>query len=706
MAANRFDQAAEMPIINTYVPIDFNNLYRIGATQKAAVDQAIADIGNAVQTFGEFTSPSDIDTENYYKLSLGQMNDLITEVSTDPDKLKDAGFRARFYGRLNNLNYAELSRLKQGAENLETRNKVAAEMKAKGLYNENWDVYYDKSGNIIPFDASNYDTLRSGILDQLSPVQYKSMRDIIAPYVDDIKPTFIEGNINPLTGKRLPFTKGYMAITQEHLNNILDRNINEILRTPQGQMWYRDIAQAVSATNPNATDADVMQAFRDNMRRDAAYKLIASPVEDEFAMRRALLREEAGYNTPTGPILGWNDILSQQHAASVKNTVATVEITNPEFRAKYDGIFNNLNQQLSGYTEQAMSNSEFSNNFRQALTVAISSGMDPNDQSVLQTALQYATTKSKSLDKNFSKQFNKILEEAIGTHNAMVDEATGRILQDIFNKKLAGPQNPYSPNSSTNPFENILTTLDSGQPYYSESKVHEMYQDGLMAITEPVSDAVSQEIESQIFNEKDRVNSELGYIYNPSGRLLSPKKIISNNQYIKGLADKAGFDINKTQLNRDSFWGSWAGDQNYDIEEQIARGTFGNVAIGNVLGYLDTPEERGYVVNVNVPMKDILKHYDTAFSTESNIEDALSKTYQISSSPVGKDQEGSRWDGGYLTTIMVIPESNKQIDITHSNRLWQKNVGVSKTQQGQISQDDTYMQQLMGFKPGIGLGNQ
>ena len=79
-------------------------------------------------------------------------------------------------------------------------------------------------------------------------------------------------------------------------------------------------------------------------------------------------------------------------------------------------------------------------------------------------------------------------------------------------------------------------------------------------------------------------------------------------------------------------------------------------------------------------MKDILKHYDTAFSTEGNIENALSKTYQISSSPVGKDQEGSRWDGGYLTTIMVIPESNKQIDITHSNRLWQKNVGVSKTQ--------------------------
>lgn len=702
MAANRFDQAAQMPVINTYVPIDFDQLYRIGATQKAAVDQAIADIGTAVQTFGEFRSPSDVDTENYYNLSLGQMNDLITEVSTDPDKLKDAGFRARFYGRLNNLNYAELSRLKQGAENLEMRNKVAAEMKAKGLYNQNWDVYYDRAGNIIPFDASNYDTLRDGILDQLSPIQYKSMRDIISPYVDDLKPTFIEGNVNPLTGGRLPFTKGYMAITPEHLTNILDRSVNEILRTPQGQMWYRDIAQAVSSVNPNATDADVLQAFKDNMYRDAAYKLIASPVEDEYAMKRALMREEAGYNTPTGPILGWNDILSQQHAASVKNTVATVEMTNPEFKAKYDGIFNSLNQQLSGYTEQAMSNSEFSNNFKQALAVAIGSGMDPNDQSVLQTALQYATTKSKTLDKNFSKQFNKILEEAIGTHNAMVDEATGRILQDIFNKKLAGPQNPYSPNSSTNPFENILTTLDSGQPYYSESKVHEMYQDGLMAIAEPVSDVVQQEIKSQIFNEKDRINSELGYVFNPSGRLLSPKQVIANNKYISDLAEQAGFDIKNTQLNRDS----WSGDQNFDIEEQTAKGSFGNVAIGNVLGYIDTPEERGYVVTVNIPMKDVIKHYDTWWSTEGNIEDALGKTYQISSSPVGEDQKGSRWDGGYLTTIMLMPESNKQIDVTQSNRMWQKNVGVSKTQQGQINQDDAYMQQLMGFKPGIGLGNQ
>ena len=40
MAANMYDQAAQAQFINTYVPINFGELYRIGAAQKAAVDEA------------------------------------------------------------------------------------------------------------------------------------------------------------------------------------------------------------------------------------------------------------------------------------------------------------------------------------------------------------------------------------------------------------------------------------------------------------------------------------------------------------------------------------------------------------------------------------------------------------------------------------------------------------------------------------------
>ena len=66
MQANRYDRAAEAPIINTYVPINFGELYRIGQAQRDAVESAAKDFANTVAKFGEFQSPSAIDTQKYY----------------------------------------------------------------------------------------------------------------------------------------------------------------------------------------------------------------------------------------------------------------------------------------------------------------------------------------------------------------------------------------------------------------------------------------------------------------------------------------------------------------------------------------------------------------------------------------------------------------------------------------------------------------
>ena len=64
MAANMYDQAAQAQFINTYVPINFGELYRIGAAQKQAVDQAAEQFTTQLQKFGEFRSPSRVDTAN------------------------------------------------------------------------------------------------------------------------------------------------------------------------------------------------------------------------------------------------------------------------------------------------------------------------------------------------------------------------------------------------------------------------------------------------------------------------------------------------------------------------------------------------------------------------------------------------------------------------------------------------------------------
>ena len=304
MAANRYDQAAEMPILNTYVPIDFDQLYRIGAAQKAAVDQAIRDVSAAVQTFGEFRSPSDVDVNNYYNMSLGQMEGLIDEMSSNPDRIKDANFRTRLYGKLNNLDYAGLSRLKAGADALRARQENVARMIANNTYYENWDQYRD---------LSNYDTLNQGILDELAPLSYRSMFELASPYVENMKPTFFKGQA-PNSGVSMPYTN-WMAITPEMRARELNAHLSDIIATPQGKMHLQEIRDMY----PNANDADIMDIFMNQLMTVTSYKDIETPVADTYGMQSALIRARSGVDQATGGISTRTDEIKSQAATQILN---------------------------------------------------------------------------------------------------------------------------------------------------------------------------------------------------------------------------------------------------------------------------------------------------------------------------------------------------------------------------------------------------
>lgn len=181
MQANRYDRAAEAPIMNTYVPINFGELYRIGQAQRQAVEQAANEFTNTVSKFGEFQSPSAVDTQRYYENSLGKIRDLIDEAATNPDAMKDANFRARLNSRIANLDYATLSNLRQSREGMLARQKANQELMIKGMYNPLWhDV-----------DFTNYNTVDSGIFNDIAPLAYKSEVDLVRPYVDNLKASFM-----------------------------------------------------------------------------------------------------------------------------------------------------------------------------------------------------------------------------------------------------------------------------------------------------------------------------------------------------------------------------------------------------------------------------------------------------------------------------------------------------------------------------------
>ncbi len=233
MQANRYDRAAEAPIMNTYVPINFGELYRIGQAQRQAVEQAANEFTNTVSKFGEFQSPSAVDTQRYYENSLGKIRDLIDEAATNPDAMKDANFRARLNSRIANLDYATLSNLRQSREGMLARQKANQELMIKGMYNPLWhDV-----------DFTNYNTVDSGIFNDIAPLAYKSEVDLVRPYVDNLKASFMgvkDGWI-------------HQGVSTYRTDYEIQRNLSSIQNTPEYQK-HLEVLQRQGLSRQNAEE--------------------------------------------------------------------------------------------------------------------------------------------------------------------------------------------------------------------------------------------------------------------------------------------------------------------------------------------------------------------------------------------------------------------------------------------------------------------
>lgn len=249
MAINRYDRAAEAPIINTYVPINFDQLYRIGLTQKQAIDEAADQLSTAVQKFGEFRSPSRVDTERYYAETLGRMAPWIEQAAANPDSMKDAGWRAGLQAALNGLNYTNISQLRESADNLRAGLEMRAKMEAEGAYNPNWDRS----------DIANYNTLSNGVFSDITPIRYMSANELSNPYFDNLKPS----DLGFVTRNGVRYNR--TGISYDTLYNIADARFNDLVRTPQGQMYYRDLLQA-NGNDPESARAAFVSMIADSQR--------------------------------------------------------------------------------------------------------------------------------------------------------------------------------------------------------------------------------------------------------------------------------------------------------------------------------------------------------------------------------------------------------------------------------------------------------
>ncbi len=316
MAANMYDQAAQAQFINTYVPINFGELYRIGAAQKQAVDQAAEQFTTQLQKFGEFRSPSRVDTENYYNMTIGRedFQNAINQMVSNPDYMKDASNRAQLQSLINSVDYAALSQLKESAYYQRMGLQTRAKMKAEGRLKDSWD----KS------DIANYDTLGTGkIFDDITPVAYMNLNELSTPYFNDLKPGFL--GTDYVNGTRYVVTGNNM----EDLMAVATAKFNDLIDTPQGQKYFEEYL-AMNNGDANAAKSQFINAVaQSQIDRTRRPKYDVDPAFIE-QLRYSLKAKAARASEASQALPDLSRILV---TTTVQNNLATLGGLTPEERS-------------------------------------------------------------------------------------------------------------------------------------------------------------------------------------------------------------------------------------------------------------------------------------------------------------------------------------------------------------------------------------
>lgn len=268
MATNRFDKPIESEYISQYTPIPFEQLYAIGKANNERVDKAYQDLGNQFTKWSEFRSPSAIDTKRWYDLTVGAGQDIVNKLAANPDLIKTAEGRSLIQSFINTRPYNELSQLQQSREGLLQRQKVNQQLMLSGKYNPLWHEV----------DFTNYNTLDSGVFNDVAPLAYKSEVDLVKPYVDNLKPGFI----------RQEGAYDWRGVSSERTDQEIANNISAIYNTPEAQKHIQVlIQQGYTPEQANALFASrIYRAGREFAYEDRELNPL-SKIYEEDRLKRA-----------------------------------------------------------------------------------------------------------------------------------------------------------------------------------------------------------------------------------------------------------------------------------------------------------------------------------------------------------------------------------------------------------------------------------
>lgn len=426
---NRYDKPAQAQFINAYAPIDFDALYRIGAANKEAVDKAEKELEANIKTFGSFTSPSKVDTQNYYNESIGKLKDLIQTAAENPEAMKSASFRSQLQSRINNIDYAKLSMYKQNAENLTKRAENIAKMKAEGMYNPEWDT----------IDIANWDTNAQSIMDELAPVRYMTANQLSNSYFDNMKP----GTLDPVWQKGIKYN--VTGNTYSDLLAIAKAHENDLINTPQGAMYMKQFRQQTGGDEAKAREMFTDMIAQSQIDRILRPKLEVDPVE----LLRKKQEYDAGSKQPVTALPNRQQKIGSDILSSIENSASRFDSDTYKKAMKlYGNESAKLQEDLNELSTQYSSN--------------------PSDSTFVkltETSYKLQQLNSQLYDHLVSNTAKKAFESATGTTVSKGND----IEKKDYNRGVKAALTSISSTAAIHPDDKILTILGGTYDQYTTS---------------------------------------------------------------------------------------------------------------------------------------------------------------------------------------------------------------------------------------------
>lgn len=334
---NRYDNPAQAEFINTYVPIPFEELYTLGRAAGERLNNTLTQYANARKLWSDFQSLSPIDMQRWDNLTMGPVRPLIDAAAANPDLMKDSAWQMQIQSAIANTNTAALGALRKSAAQMDAYEAAKVKLMQEGAYDPTWH----------DIDYSTWDTLGgSGVFNQ-TPTPYMSVNDLVHPYVDNLKPSYI--------GTR----GGYLwnGVTADRTTAQVNAHLSDILSTPQARMHMRSYIQA-GATPEQARELLLKRI--DTAAKEAAWEDISGV--DQYGLLAARMRAakaaeggaEQSRNRANTANLGILKIANT--AAATGQVVDPTNMTNEQMAAVSQAYDNAWRNAFSSGDQQAIRN--------------------------------------------------------------------------------------------------------------------------------------------------------------------------------------------------------------------------------------------------------------------------------------------------------------------------------------------------------------